>query len=239
MSASVFCTEIQPSPRRAARRSPGSDRPPTEIGTGRLGRRRDHEPVEVVVLAVVLDPLRAAAAAHEPQDLDHLVGALAARLHVGVRPRELLGDPAEPDAETDAVVREHRHRRELLRDEQRVADRELDDVGEEADALGHRGHRRDRDERVDERGLAGPEARRRRPSTGTPPSTVSGKKTESGTVIVSKPASSAGARHRQQVVGREHRERDGPAHGGQLTGPAGSARGSPLRARRRPRRACR
>jgi hypothetical protein len=80
MSASVFCTEIQPSPRRAARRSPGSDNPPIEIGTA-VPRRRHHQPVEVVVPAVV-HPLRATAA-HEAQDLDHLQSALAPRLHLG------------------------------------------------------------------------------------------------------------------------------------------------------------
>ncbi len=42
--------------------------------------------------------------------------------------------------------------------------------------------------------------------------TASGKKTESGTVMVSKPASSAARCHRDQVVRREHRERDRPLH---------------------------
>ena len=106
---------------------------------------------------MVLDPLRSAAAAHEPDDLDHLVGALAARPHVGVGPRELLGDPAEPDAEPDAVVATATAIDDscfATSSGSRIG--ELDDVGEEADPLGDRGHRADRDERVDERRVARP-----------------------------------------------------------------------------------
>ena len=60
----------------------------------------------------------------QADDLNGLVLAGAAGLHVLVEPLELLGHPGESYAQGDAVVRHRRNRAETLGLEQRLADRQ-------------------------------------------------------------------------------------------------------------------
>ncbi len=112
----------------------------------RRRRRRQHaHAAEVVEAPGVLDVGAAPELAHH---LDHLVGALAAGVEVLPRQLELFFAPAHADAERDAITRERRRGRDRLGREERIAQREHVDVGDEAQPRGDGGHRADRDPRV-------------------------------------------------------------------------------------------
>ena len=129
LGRSVALAEIHPSPSRAARRS--AARVAAHVDRHRLLRcRADHQPVEVVVAAVVLDPLRAPPPAHTARMISMASSVRAPRVRFSVPVHvNSSGIHDEPDAEARSGPRQRRHGGHLLRHQERVADRQLHHVG--------------------------------------------------------------------------------------------------------------
>jgi hypothetical protein len=102
-------------------------------------RRRDNRVADGEELARVIEPLALPRLAHDRQRL------VEARLALAVRNAEpVIGAraAATADAEIEAALAQMIDRRDLLRDTQRVRERQHDDGHADADARGARGHER-------------------------------------------------------------------------------------------------
>jgi hypothetical protein len=121
-----------------------------------FGYRRHDQRVEIEVLAVeFLHP----ALHQQTDDLDGLVLAGTAGLHVHTEPLELLRHPCKPHTQGHAVVGDRGDRAQALGFQQRLTDGQPEHGGEKADAPGHDGHCRYRDPGIQHRHIEGPEAR--------------------------------------------------------------------------------
>ena len=112
------------------------------------GHRAELDRPDVVALAVELEVPTGGQAAH---DGDGLVHAPAPTLPRHADQLVVLGPGAGPDPEGQPVVGQDGDRRGLLGHDERMAHRQLQHEGDEADPLRHRPHGRDQRERLEER----------------------------------------------------------------------------------------
>ena len=122
-------------PGRAARFSAASEWPPIRIGIGRGRHRADLDAREVVVLAVELEVVRRASGRGRWRSSRPCARRASSTRCPSPESRRAR---ASADAEPEAVLRHDRHARRLLRDQHRLADRQLDHEGGEAQARRHR-----------------------------------------------------------------------------------------------------
>src|SRR5579863_670762 len=129
------------------------------LGMGLLHRTRHRiDPAEVDETAVILGLLHAPERDHRGEKF------LAARAFMIERRAdriELGLEVAHSDAEDEAAVRQHIHRRQFLGEYNRIALWQYDDAGAKLHAFGMRGDKRQGDRTIDE-GSIGRNGRRRR-----------------------------------------------------------------------------
>ena len=152
---------VQPSPYRATRRRDSRLLPPIQIGGADPGLRIGGQPLGVDADAlegeVVLGP-------HPAEDLDGLVEQRVALLELDAQAPVLATQIAGGHGQGEAVLRQHGHGGHHLGDDEGMTVGEHDDVGDQADPLGHRGAEGQRHEgiqRVVAPGLEPPVGRRR------------------------------------------------------------------------------
>jgi hypothetical protein len=92
---------------------------------------------DVVVLAL---PVEIFASHQALDDLDHFIHALAAGFPILATGLEVFDPGAEPNAQNDSLIGQCSERAHLLRRENRVANRKLQDAEGEFDVRRHDGH---------------------------------------------------------------------------------------------------